>query len=105
MGINFNQLINVTLPNFSSDTLSIGLIISRLFPYLFGIIGFLLLGLLVFGGYEVLISQGDPKKMALGRDRITQAILGFIVVFAAYWIVKLAGAILDIQAITEIFGP
>lgn len=72
-------------------------------PYLFGIAGFILLGLLVLGGFEVLVSQGDPKKIALGKDKITNAIVGFLIIFTAYWAVQLIARILNLGPIQEIF--
>jgi hypothetical protein len=98
----FDTWKGATVPNFTNAT--IGDIISALLPYIFGIAGFLLLLYIVLGGYQVLVSQGDPKQMAAGREKITWAIVGFIVLFSAFWIVQLAGRILNIQQIIDIFG-
>ena len=104
----FSSWIQTTLP--SSDlrgadgNITIGSIISALLPYIFGIAGFLILIYIVLGGYQVLISQGDPKLIAAGQEKITYAIVGFIVMFSAFWIVQLAGRILNIEQITDIFG-
>ena len=98
----FTSWMQVTIPNFAGGT--VGQIISALLPYIFGLAGFLILLYIVLGGYQVLVSQGDPKQMAAGREKITYAIVGFIVIFTAYWLVQLIARILNIQRIIEIFG-
>ena len=98
----FSSWITTATPNFVGRT--VGDIISDLLPYVFGIAGFLILIYIVLGGYQVLISQGDPKLIAAGQEKITYAIVGFIVMFSAFWIVQLAGRILNIEQITDIFG-
>jgi hypothetical protein len=98
----FNSWIQVTVPNFSGATVAD--IISALLPYIYGLAGFLILLYAVMGGYQIMTSQGEPKAMAQGRDKITYAIVGFIIMAVSYWILQLVGQILDIQQITDIFG-
>lgn len=106
--VSFSNLINITIPNFlgtgsSGSSLTVGLIILGLFPFIFQAAGLILLVYLVYGGYEIMTSQSDPKRIASGQQRITYAIVGFIIIFVSYWIVRLAGEILNIQAIKDIF--
>ncbi len=93
--INFDELIRISSPRFVYSRLWD--IINDFLPYLLGIMGFILLGLLVWGGYDVLLSQGDPKKVASGKDRITYAILGFIIIFIAYWFLWIIAITLNIS--------
>ena len=53
-----------------------------------GIISFLLL---VFGGFGVIISagSGDTKQLEKGKQTITYAALGLILVVTSYWIVQI----------------
>ena len=90
----FSSWIQETTPKFVGGT--VGQIISALLPYIFGYI--------VLGGYQVLMSQGDPKQMAAGRGKITYAVVGLIIVITSYLIVQLVGRILNIQPIMNIFG-
>ncbi len=103
--IDFNRLLDVILPSRPNplQSLTIGGIISFLLSYIFRIAGILLLILLVLGGYDVLTSQGEPKRMASGKDKITYAIVGFIVIFVSYWIVQIISRILNLRPIIEIF--
>ena len=100
--INFPDLIQIATPNFAGST--VGDIISSLIPYIYGLAGFALLIFIVLGGYQVMVSRGDPKQMAAGKEKITWAIVGFIILFTAYWIVRLVGEILNIQQIRDIFS-
>jgi hypothetical protein len=49
---------------------------------------------LIFGGYEWISSAGDAKKLATARQRITNGLLGLIIVIAAWAIVALVGQFL-----------
>lgn len=80
-----------------------GEIISALLPYLFAGAGLLLLLYLIFGGIQFMTSGGDPKAMESAKGKITGALVGFIIIFASYWIVQIVGIILGIEAIQTIF--
>lgn len=88
---------------FSSDITSIGSLIAKVIPFIFAVAGFGLLLMLLAGGFSFLTSAGDQKKMDSARSRITNAILGFIIIFAAYWLVQIAGFVLGIRGIGSMF--
>jgi hypothetical protein len=48
-------------------------------------------------------SKGDPRAVEAAKSKFTYAIIGFVIVFMAYWIVQILGTILGIQAINSIF--
>lgn len=102
--IDFPGLIKVTLPDSRLASGTLGGIITYLLPYIYRLAGFLLLALLVIGGYEIMTAQGDPKKVAVGNQRILYAVIGFIVMAAAFVIVQVVGNILNIQQLKDIFG-
>lgn len=70
----------------------------------FFLAGFALLLYLVFGGFELMTSAGNPDKAAGGKAKITNALIGFAIVFAAYWIVQIVGTVLGLEGITQTFG-
>jgi hypothetical protein len=53
--------------------------------------GIILLFLLIFGGISIMIGAGSGKKddIAKGQKAITYAIIGFLLIFTAYWIIQL----------------
>lgn len=75
---------------------SIGNIISELLPYLFVIGGLILLVMLLVGGFEILVSVGNEEKMKGGAARIKNALLGFLLLFAVYWLAQIAQVIFKI---------
>lgn len=65
------------------------LVNNAVYKILIPIAGVLLLGYLIWGGFDYLLSMGDPKRAEAGKTKITQAIIGFFIIFAAYWITQL----------------
>lgn len=103
---NLEEIQATALPNFefSGNKGNIGSIVSSLVNYLFPLAGLLLLLYLIFGGFSLMTSGGDPKAVQAAKSKITNALIGFIIVFASYWIVQILGTILGIEVITNIFG-
>lgn len=53
------------------------------------IAGIFFLILVITAGYRMLNHAGDVQKFATGKDVITYALLGFLIIFAAYWIIQI----------------
>lgn len=70
---------------------TIGGILSSVIPFVIGIAGLGLLLMLISAGYTFMTSAGDAKKMEEGKQRLTFAIVGFIIIFGAYWVVQILG--------------
>jgi hypothetical protein len=83
---------------------SIGDIISKSLDYVFAFAGIGLLLMIISSGFAMMTSAGDPKKLQAGQHRLTNAIVGFIIVFAAFWIVQLLGTMLGWESIFTTFG-
>lgn len=71
--------------------------------YIFAIAGIMLLVYLLFGGLQLMFAGGDPKKVQAAWGKITNAVIGFVIVFLSYWITQLFGELLNIQIIKDIF--
>ncbi len=91
------------VPGFKFVGGSIGDIVSEFLKYLFPLAGLLVLLYLLLGGFQLMTSGGDPKKTQEAKGKITNALIGFVIVFIAYWLVQIVGTILGIEAITNIF--
>lgn len=73
-------------------------IIGRLIGSALGLLGVVLLGYLLFGGYIWMTAGGDEKKVDKARAYIRNAIIGLVIIAAAYSIASyvvllLSGAI------------
>jgi len=105
--LNFSTLYQELRPSggaINFNNLTLGGIIGALLPYIFGIAGLLLLLYLIFGGFSLLTSGGDPKAVQAAKEKITFALIGFVIVFVSFWLVQIIGRILNINAIIQIFG-
>lgn len=67
----------------------------------FAVAGIILLFYFLIGGIAMIGSAGknDPKAQEQAKATLTSAVTGFVVVFTAYWIVKLLGNLFGIQNI------
>ncbi len=88
---------------FGNNT-TIGGIIAAIVPWIFTIAGMLLLIYLIFGGLQLMLSAGEPKAAQAAKSHITNALIGFIIIFVAFWIVQLFGIILGLKGIGAIFS-
>ena len=61
--------------------------------------GFVLLAMLVMGGYQMLTNPTNPQAQELGKARITYAIVGFLLLFSAFWIVQLLEMVFGINVV------
>ncbi len=69
------------------------------------LIGFALLLMLIRGGIAYITAQGDPKALTTARASITWAIIGFVVVLAAYLIISLIAGFVQIPGIGKFCVP
>lgn len=81
----------------------IGAILNEAIPFIFAFAGIGLLLMLLSAGFNFLTSAGDPKKLEAGKQRLTNALVGFLIIFVAYWAVQMAGVIFGIKEIQETF--
>jgi hypothetical protein len=74
--------------------------------FISGVIGFLtiiaiiwLIFLLITGAYGVMSAGGDKAALETARKRLTTAIVGFVIVVAAIFIIRLIGELLGLENI------
>ena len=72
-------------------------LISVALPYIFGAAGIALLIYLITGGLGMMLSKGDPKAMQSAQGKITNALLGFVIVFISYFVVKHFGQVFGLK--------
>ena len=90
--------------NFSGQTLTLKTdtpadIINSILPFVFIIAGLILFVMLIIGGFTIFTSTGNPEKIKKGQGIITNALIGFLIIFATYWIIQLLEATLGIQVL------
>lgn len=82
-----------------------GAIITAAFPYLFSIAGLILFIMLVIGALEIMLGAGDPKSAESGQKRITTAVIGFLLLFASFWIIQILFTIFGLNSALVPVGP
>jgi hypothetical protein len=75
----------------------LGAIISELLKYVFAATGILLFIYLLFGGFQLLTSAGEPKTVEEAKGKITNAIIGFVIIFIAYWLLQFIQSIFGLE--------
>jgi len=94
------NLLAVNISEFLKDTkgdsvgakyTSVGPLISSFLKNSLVIAGVILLGLILFGGVGMITSagSGDSKKAEQSQKTITSAVIGFLIVFCAYFIIQI----------------
>ncbi len=94
---------NITGP-ISNNFLSlsgVGSLVSVFLNIAFVLAGLILLFFFILGGIGMIGSAGqnDPQKAEQAKKTLTSAVIGFVIVFASYWIVKLILQLLGMQGL------
>lgn len=86
-------------PIFSSDPVANkfatpAAVISTVLPYVYVIAGMAMLVMIIFGGVTLMTAAGDPGKSKDGYGKITAGIIGFVIIFIAYFVAQLVEVML-----------
>lgn len=74
-----------------------GGIVSRVLQFLFPLAALILFVMIIWGGFEILVkSVQGTKAVEAGKNRITAAVVGFLLLFATYWMAQIIETIFGI---------
>ena len=76
---------------------NIGQIVSRLLTYIFPLAGIATFIYLLIGGFGYLTAAGNEEAAKKAQGQITNALIGFLIIFLSYWIVQILEIILGIE--------
>jgi len=79
---------------------SVGSIINSFLPTVMSVAGLILFGMLVAGGFTMLAGAADKESQEKGKKQITSALVGFLVIFLAYWIAQILQVIFKINILS-----
>lgn len=93
---------NVTLPGYSGtgfkfENKTVADIFNDLLPYIYVFAGIILLFMLIVGGFGMMTAAGDPKKVEASQKKITNGLVGFIIIFISYFVVQIVELVLGIK--------
>jgi len=83
--------------DFNPKFTDLGSIITQLLPYILVLAGLILFILLIIGGFGLLTSGGSPDKVKSAQGKITSAVIGFVIIFISYWLVRILEIVLGIS--------
>jgi len=86
------------IPGVSSDKITLGHIISRILQFILPLAGVVLLFVLIWGGFDYMMSQGAPEKIKNAQAKITTGLIGFGLLIVSYLIVKVISLIFGLQS-------
>lgn len=72
-----------------SEVGSLNAFISQVLPNIYTASGVLLLVYAVIGGFMLVTAAGNEEQAGKGKQALTNAIIGFIIIFASYWIIQI----------------
>jgi TRAP-type C4-dicarboxylate transport system permease small subunit len=76
---------------------TLGDLISRVLTFLLPMAGIVLLFVLIWGGYDYMMSQGNPEKIKGAQAKITTGLIGFFLLISSYLIVRVIAAIFGLS--------
>ncbi len=91
-----------TLPGYNQTDFrwanaTLGQILSEALKYAIILGGLAMFAYLIWGGFNLLTSAGNPEGIREGTQKIIFAVIGFLIIFASYFIVQLVETILGFQ--------
>lgn len=81
----------LTIPNKTEFTVAD--VVGRVLEFLYPFSALLLFLYLLWGGYDFLLSGGNPEKIKAGKAKITAALIGFLLLIVSYFVVRLISII------------
>lgn len=76
-------------------------VLSNVVDWALGLAGIVAVFFIIFSGIKFLTSGGDPKQVEGARKTLTYAIIGLIIVFFSFAIIKLMGTITGATCISK----
>jgi hypothetical protein len=65
--------------------------VKSIFAFLLSISGGILLALIIYSGYQMMTSRGDPERIKAAQERITSAIVGFLFLVFSVMLLEIIG--------------
>ena len=78
---------------FSTPAVLITLIVKNIFV----VAGIILFFFVIAGGLSIILNAGSPDKQKQGSKTLTSAIVGFLILFSSFWIIRIIEALTNVQ--------
>lgn len=85
---------------FLRDLTDVGKLVSILSSNAMVIAGIIFIFLIILSGFNMITAGGDPQKMSRASSILTTAIVGFVVIVAAYFIIRILELVLGVSILS-----
>lgn len=75
---------------------NIGDLFNVLTSFLYPFASLILFVVLIMGGYDILLSHGDPEKVKSGRMKMTAGVVGYVLLGLSYLVSRIIGYIFGV---------
>jgi len=83
--------------NFRFASATVGDVFTAALPLVFVFAGLALFVYLIYGGLHLMISGGDPAGIAEAKGKITNALVGFLIIFCSWWLIQILEIIFHLK--------
>jgi hypothetical protein len=82
-----------------TGTTSVGQMVTTISTNAVYLAGLIFVGIIFFAGFKIISGAGnsDPQTASQGQKALTYAVVGFVIIFVAYWIVKILETLTGIK--------
>lgn len=78
---------------YTSETGLIGKLLTDIIPIILGFAGFITVIVIVISGIQFITSSGNPEAAGAAKNRLTFAIIGFVVILLAFAILQIINSV------------
>lgn len=72
---------------------------NAIIPVAYAVAGVILLFNLISAGLKLMTSRGEPKTVESAKSKITTSLIGILILFSSFWIVKLIWQFIGINVV------
>jgi hypothetical protein len=76
---------------------NLGAVIGAALPYIYVIAGLMLLFNIVSGGITLMTAAGDQNATKMGYGKVTAGIIGFLIIFVAYFVTQIVETVFGVR--------
>ena len=87
------QCVEGPLPTGPGGINTVGDLVNRIVQFLIPLAAVILLLVFIWGGYDFMMSQGNPEKVKSAQAKLTTGIIGLVLLLMAYALVRLISSI------------
>jgi hypothetical protein len=98
----FNPLLKNGLQQVKDPTTYTNNVIQAVFSIFFLVAAVYFIWHFIMAGYHLISTEGDPKKLTVAKDQITFALIGIIVIFGVFAVLKFIGTVLGVTGLENL---